>query len=154
MPKPKQSRTELLAPIPPAAMNAEAMLNELVQRKVAEALANEASIAFEPYMRDMAVSNQIKRLQDVHWQNKFRYYFEDYGCSRCHTKDSPHASLGMCSKCLHHEIARITASVKRRADAHARLHDDAPQCLNLQEVAREALMPAVAALKPRKKGEV
>jgi hypothetical protein len=149
MPRAKRVCTELLPPRRATSIqNAEAMLNQLVQRKVAEAVANQASIAFEPFFRDQAVANQIKRLQDVHWQNKFSYRFEDYGCMICNTKSAPHASLGLCSKCLHREHSRLIACVKRRADAHARLHDDR-QVLDLESIAREAIMPAVAALKPR-----
>ena len=149
MPRAKRVRAELLPPQRATAIqNAEAMLNELIQRKVDAALANQDAMIFEPFMRDQAVSNQIKRLQDVHWQNKFAYRFEDHGCMICKTKSVPHASLSMCLSCLRREKSRIIASVKRRADEHARKHDDA-QCLDLQEVAREALLPAVAALKPR-----
>jgi hypothetical protein len=145
--------------------NAETMLNDLIQRKVAEVLASNQSAIFEPFFQTKSITTQLRKLQSVIEQRKWSFYFEDHGCLICNTTDVPHASLGMCLSCLRRTRHRLEVSMRKR-DAEARRAEpykparlepleqvrkrDGSQCLDLEEAARQALVPAIAALtKPR-----
>jgi len=167
--KSNRTKTEVvvMAPAPTSSIgNAETMLNDLIQRKVAEVLASNQSAIFEPFFQTQGVATQLRRLQSVIEQRKWSYYFEDHGCLICDTKDVPHASVGMCLSCVRRTKNRLEVSMRKR-DAEARRADpykparlqappdqvrkrDGSQCLDLEEAAMQALVPAIAALtKPR-----
>jgi hypothetical protein len=153
MPKSKKSKAEIVvfapASRPSPIDNAETMLNELIQRKVAEALAANESVMLQPFFQTKAVATSLRKLQNVHELRKWSFYFDDHGCLICGTKDVPHASLGMCTSCLRRTSNRLIASVRRRSNEHKQSGDDS-RCVDLQDVAKVALAPAIAALtKPR-----
>ena len=56
----------------------------------------------------------IRRLLPSSQMLKMRYYFEDYGCLRCQSRNSIYASNGMCKQCSIIVRSRIVLSLKRR----------------------------------------
>lgn len=169
MPKSKRAKTEIVvmaAPLQhPPLESADAMLNDLIQRKVAEVLASNEAAILEPFFQTKSITTQLRKLQSVTEQRKWSFYFEDYGCLICNTKDVPHSSLGMCQRCIGRTKSRLVVSMRRR-EAEARRAEpyklaklasldevrkrDDSQCLDLEEAAKLALVPAIAALvKPR-----
>lgn len=162
MPKSKKPKAELL--VMGKERDPMEMLEELVNRKVEQLLANQASAVFEPFFRDKRAASAIRKLQDVHWQRKFSYYYEDWGCMICRDTSAPHTSLGMCAKCLSREKARIATSVRRREpdakpltkhqDLRARaasVEYPEDKWLDLEAAAKTALAPAIEVLARPKK---
>jgi hypothetical protein len=45
---------------------------------------------------------------------KMRYYFEDYGCLKCETRNGMYGSNGMCKKCSIVIRGRVVLSLARR----------------------------------------
>ncbi len=151
MPKKSKSlavRAELLPPKRATSIqNAEATLDELVQRKVAEALANESGI-LQPFMQTREVSNEIRKNQNVIETLKFKYYFEDWGCLICETKDAPHQSLGMCQRCY----GRIASRMKRALQRASAERSQFEEPKDLESIAQEALAPSIEVLAKKRRG--
>jgi hypothetical protein len=145
MPRAKRVHTELLPPARPAAINMQAMLNKLIERKVAEAMATDSS-SLQPFMQTKRVSDEIRRNQDVIQIHKFSLYLAKYGCHVCGRKDDGHAGLAMCPRCHGRMVARMRIVLR---EAYAERPKDEMQAIDLESIAREAIMPAVAVLKPR-----
>ena len=74
-------------------------LRKLVQQQVAEIMAERDALVFEPFFRGRQVSYEIKRLQSVPEQEKFRIGYERYGCMDCKTQGRPHAGNNLCDRC-------------------------------------------------------
>jgi hypothetical protein len=77
----------------------ETELQRLVQQKVAEIMAERDAVIFEPFFRSRQIAYELKRLQTVTEQRKWKVYFERYGCLICETKKRIHAGNGMCNRC-------------------------------------------------------
>jgi hypothetical protein len=77
----------------------EKTLNLLVQTKVAEIMAERDAIVFEPFFRSRQIAYELKRLQTVPEQMKWRTFFERYGCLLCETRKRIHVGNGMCARC-------------------------------------------------------
>jgi hypothetical protein len=88
-----------------------AELERLVEIKVAEIMADRDAMIFEPFFRSRQVSYEIKRLQTVPEQEKFRIYYERYGCMCCETKERIHAGNGMCNTCRTKRFQRLAQIV-------------------------------------------
>ena len=146
MPRVKRVHTELLPPRRARSIqSAEAMLNDLVQRKVAEAMASDSAI-LQPFMQTKRVTDELRRSQDVIHQQKFSLYIADWGCHVCGRKDAGHLGLAMCPRCYGQVTKRMAITLRKAA---AERPKDEMQALDLESIARESLAPAVAALKPR-----
>lgn len=143
----KRVSTELLPPMRPAAMNVEAMLNELVQRKVAEAMASDSAI-LQPFMQTKRVTDELRRSQDVIQLQKFSLYIADWGCHVCGRKNVGHQALAMCPGCYGRMQKRMAITLRK---AYAQRPKDEMQALDLESLAQQAIMPAVAGLKPRRR---
>jgi site-specific DNA-cytosine methylase len=76
-----------------------AELDRLVKQQVAEILAARDEFVFEPFFRSRQVAYELKRLQTVPEQRKWKVYFERYGCLICKTQKRIHAGNGMCDRC-------------------------------------------------------
>jgi hypothetical protein len=71
-------------------------------------------IFLQPWYLPREVYLEIRRiLPNIHL-SKMRYYFEDYGCLRCGTRDSLYGSNGLCERCNVLIRGRVVRSMKRR----------------------------------------
>ena len=116
------------------------LIAQTVEQKIADAFASDD--LFQPFFQPRAVGYEIKRKQTVPKQNKWTYYFEDYGCLICGTRKS-HRCLGMCERCHERTNARLRRSLARRAPAP---DEQDPTFMDTVKLAREALAPSVRAL--------
>jgi hypothetical protein len=76
----------------------------------------------QPWMLPRSIASTILRMLPVSHQNKYSYRYEDYGCFRCGTKDVPHQSLSLCSRCYGLLYEQIKAGIVN----HARREDLSP----------------------------
>ena len=114
---------------------AEAMLDLIVQRKVAEAMATDSSI-LQPFMQTRRVTNEIRKNQNVIETLKWGYYLQDWGCLVCGRKDAGHASLGMCPGCHTRVVSRMRTTIRK---ATANRPPDDGQAQDLEGMAQGAL---------------
>jgi hypothetical protein len=42
------------------------------------------------------------------------FFFEDYGCMRCRTKDAPYGSNALCKACMQEVKLKMFLAIKRR----------------------------------------
>jgi len=119
-------------------------LEDLIQCKIAEAMGGDSSI-LQPFMQTRAVSNAIRKIQNVVENNKFALYFADWGCLVCGDKNSAHASLAMCPRCHGRTLNRMQITLKK---ATAERPDDGGQVLDLVETAQTALLRSLKKLMP------
>jgi hypothetical protein len=131
------------------AEEAEAMIEKIVQRKVAEAMASDSSI-LQPFMQTQRVANEIRKNQNVIGTRKWGYYIQDWGCLVCGRKDAGHQALGMCGQCHGRVVSRMQSTI-RKATAN-RPHDDG-QVYDLRQIAQEALARSLKTLKPAPGGK-
>ena len=74
----------------------------------------ENEIFLQPWYLPREVYLEIRRiLPNVHL-SKMHFYFEDYGCLKCGTRDSLYASNGLCERCSVLIRGRIVRALKRR----------------------------------------
>src|ERR1700683_5445723 len=123
---------------------AEAMLERIVQRKVAEMMATDSSI-LQPFMQTRRVTNEIRKNQNVIETLKWGYYLQDWGCLVCGRKDAGHASLGMCPECYRRVVNRMTSTIRR---ATTNRPPDDGQVYDLREIAQQSLAQSLKALVP------
>jgi hypothetical protein len=119
------------------------MVAQAIEQRVNDALSHGSDADFQPWFQPREISNEIIRRQTVAEQQKFSYYFEDWGCIICATKDKPHYTLGFCQTCYSRVAQRIQASIRK--------HSPPPDHSNLNfidtvRMAREALAPALHVL--------
>jgi hypothetical protein len=131
-------KVELLTTYPSEIRDA---LSKLVEQKVAEALASDSGI-LQPFMQPKRVSIEIRKNQNVIETLKFKYYFEDWGCMICGTKDAIHASLGMCQRCHGRVLNRMVSTLQKASDERPTFEE--PK--DLEALAREALAPSIEVL--------
>jgi len=87
-------------------------LDRLVQKKVAEIMADRDAFAFEPFFRSRKIAYELKRLQTIPEQQKWSVYFERRGCLICQTQKHIHIGCGMCQNCyprIFRELTQIIA---------------------------------------------
>jgi hypothetical protein len=123
---------------------AEAMLDRIVQRKVAELMASDSSI-LQPFMQTRRVTNEIRKNQNVIETLKWGYYLEDWGCLVCGRKNAGHTSLGMCPRCYTRVVNRMASTIRK---ATANRPADDGQAQDLEEMAQEALAQSLKKLIP------
>jgi hypothetical protein len=123
---------------------AEAMLDRIIQRKVAEAMATDSSI-LQPFLQTRLVCNEIRKNQNVIETLKWSYYIQEWGCLVCGRKDAGHASLGMCPGCHTRVVSRMRTTI-RKATANRPADDGQPQ--DLEEIAQGAIARALKKLVP------
>ena len=102
----------------PASMSDPATLDLLIQKRVAEAMANEAVILEPWFQTSRALAAEIRRHASMFQKRKFAIYFEKWGCLVCGTKDRAHESHGMCGTCEGTFVARLKQLEKEYAKAH------------------------------------
>ena len=91
-------------PIPPTTPEGVLeQMEQIVQQKVAEVMAQKDGFGMEPWFRPAAVAREIKRLQSVPEQKKFAVVFERFGCfcilHKGDRHNRPHAGNGFCDRC-------------------------------------------------------
>jgi hypothetical protein len=117
-------------------------LERMIEQKIAEMMDDSQDGIFQPFFQSKAIEQEIRKLQTVPQKRKWHYYFEDWGCLICESKDRRPKSLGMCATCFDRVRQRLAASLRR---AEAERPEQAP-LRDLQDVAREALRPTQKAL--------
>jgi hypothetical protein len=137
----KSKAIEVLKPIHPVP-NVRAQLDAYIEQKMAEIMGAKTDGIFEPFFQSKAIENEIRKRQTVPQQRKWHYYFEEWGCLVCESKDRMHKSLGMCTTCFGRIKQRLAASL-RRAEAE---RPEPEPVRDLQDVARKALRAARKAL--------
>jgi hypothetical protein len=71
-------------------------------------------VFLQPWYLPKDVDLQIRRiLPNIHL-SKMRYYFEDYGCLKCGTRDSLYGSNGLCERCNVVVRGRVSRALQRR----------------------------------------
>jgi hypothetical protein len=132
----RKSKTEVLPLARPAAVaNMRAILDTLVEEKVAEILSNGQDTLFQPYFQSKRVAAEIRKNQTVSEQRKWSRYFKKWGCDVCGTKKRGHCSLGRCQPCYIRTVHRLSAVAR---DANEK--DSTPVFVDrLGNMAREAL---------------
>jgi hypothetical protein len=94
-------------------------LQKLVQQQVAEALTQREAVVFEPFFRSRQVAYELRRLQSVPEQKKWRLYYERHGCQQCKRTDLIHAGNGYCPRCYSH-MCRILKGIIRELSEQAK----------------------------------
>jgi hypothetical protein len=73
-------------------------------------------VLFQPWFLPARVSFAILSIVPPDFQNKMRYFFDDYGCMIC-KNGAKHHSNGMCRPCRERIRAKLVRSVRRRLKA-------------------------------------
>jgi hypothetical protein len=121
-------------------INAEARTNlkleiaQMIEEGVREALSSRGA-DLQPFFGSKEVAYEIKRRQTIQEQNKWSYYYKDYGCMLCGTRKVRHYGCGMCQSCHHRVRDRLAASLRKRKPKES----DRPTFMDNVRMAREAL---------------
>jgi hypothetical protein len=94
-----------------------AILDRLVQQKVAEIMAEREATAFEPFFRSRQIAFEIRRLQTVPEQESWHVFFDRHGCLYCHSKEKGHAGCGMCFRCYPRILNEKKTIIRELMDA-------------------------------------
>lgn len=132
---PRINSVELLPPEQSAAE----LVAQVIEQKVAEALAHGSEADFQPFFQPREVAWEIKRRQTVTEKNKYSGAYEDWGCLVCHKKKRPHKSLWMCGSCYEKAHFRLVSSMRKRAP---KPNQNQPTFMDSVRLAREALAPS------------
>ncbi|HEV3482289.1 MAG TPA: hypothetical protein VGR97_08170 [Candidatus Acidoferrales bacterium] len=128
-----------------AEVNAEAQTNlkleiaRMVEQSVQQAMSSKGA-ELQPFFGSKEIAYEIKRRQTTHEQNKFSYYFEDWGCMICGTHKSRHYGNGMCAACHSRIKERLARSLRKRQPPKGSIQ---PTFMDTMRIAREALTPVV-----------
>jgi hypothetical protein len=135
---PRKTKTEVLPPARHAAVaNMRAILDKLVEEKIAEILSSGQDTLFQPYFQSKRVAAEIRKNQTVGEQGKWTRYFKKWGCDVCGTKKRSHRGLGRCWPCYIRTFQRLSALARDAGEK-----DSAPVFVDrLGDMAREALEP-------------
>jgi hypothetical protein len=68
----------------------------------------------QPWFLPKATYLKLKKLLPSSQLAKMRYYFEDYGCLKCGSRQALYGSNGMCAECSIVVRARVALSLKKR----------------------------------------
>jgi hypothetical protein len=89
----------------------------------------------QPWFLPREVSNEILRLLPVPHQDKWSFFFQDWGCLRCDSTKVMHQFLGLCQRCYGITINRLKASILK----HSTLDPISPELTeNLTQKVRSA----------------
>jgi hypothetical protein len=123
MPRATKVKAEIIRVSPETAMPDLATLDLLIQKRVAEATANQGAI-LEPWFQSPTVAAEIRRHQSIFHKRKFALYFEKWGCLVCGTKKKDHVSHGMCQTCHGRFVDRLKLLEKEYAKAHPQEYEN------------------------------
>jgi len=110
----------------------------MVDQRIAEAQPQDG--IFQPFFQPREIANRIRDKQTVTEQNKWAYYFAEWGCLVCGTKEAIHNSVGMCEPCNNRTKMRLRAIIRKHTPANPSM----PDFTDTVRLAREALRPAKA----------
>jgi 7-cyano-7-deazaguanine synthase in queuosine biosynthesis len=127
-------------------LDLKSMIAQMVEEGVREAMSGKGA-ELQPFFGSKEIAYEIKRRQTVHEQNKFSYYFEDWGCLICGTRKARHDGCGMCGSCYARVKGRLAYGIRRRQDAKG--DSIQPTFNDSLRLAREALAPPMPEV-PRK----
>jgi hypothetical protein len=130
-----RDKIEVLGPTQPDTKGA---LERMVERKIAEMMGDSQDGIFEPFFQTQAIATAIRKLETVPQQRKWHYYFEEWGCMICQSKNERHRTLGMCGACYGRINGRLVDILRRASDERS----EQRPARDLQEVARKALRAA------------
>jgi hypothetical protein len=162
---PRKSKTEVQPPARPRVVpDVRAMLDMLVEEKVAELMSKGRDTLFQPYFQSKRVAAEVRKNQTVSERSKWTRYFKKWGCDVCGTKKRAHWSLGRCQACHTRTDQRLREFLTQAASEKVTtpVFEDRPgelaraaltpiERLDLEEIARQALRPALKALPARRK---
>jgi hypothetical protein len=72
-------------------------------------------VYLQPWFASNEIAWAIRRIVPQHVFHKMRYYFEDWGCLVCGTRNRCYESNGMCGPCARRIWKRLFASLERRS---------------------------------------
>jgi hypothetical protein len=131
--------------------DAKGLLKKLVQRQVAEIMAQRDEFLFQPFFHAKKVSDQVRRLQTMPEQQKWSRYFERYGCLICGTREVTHGSLGMCVNCHGRTVFRLKTVISDPDGTKTRPYGRFGQQEDVEVIARRALLLPAPCVANRKK---
>jgi hypothetical protein len=142
-------RAEVLQPAHPAVVpDVRAMLDKLVEEKVAELMSKGSDALFQPYFQSNRVAAEIRKNQTVSEQRKWGRYFKKWGCDVCGTKKRHHRALARCEHCYNRTKMRLEEIMAQAASEKGSTQVFVDE---LGDMAREALRPASPPLPPEKR---
>ena len=121
MPRKKVPTVEIVRaypaqPVPqPNPAKLEALLDRLVQERVAEVMARRDDFFLEPCFRSKRVTDEIRRHQTVFEHRRWAVYFERWGCLICHRKKAVHMGNAYCARCRGRIVHRLKAIEREQA---------------------------------------
>ena len=145
----RKSESVEIVPLSRQEINARAQLElrsviaQMVDEGVKKAMSGNGA-ELQPFFGSKEVSYEIKRRQTVHEQNKFSYYFEDWGCMICGSAHARYLACGMCATCYARVKQRLVDGVCKR---QPQVRFD-PSFIDPLILAREALAAPLGAKPP------
>jgi hypothetical protein len=130
-----------------AAIDYKEMVRQVVEERLAEVLAASQAADLEPFFQPKEIAAAIRRKQTVLERSRWTFYFEDYGCLICGSREAKHQCLGMCPACVGRTRERLKAAMRLRESTEnpeVRFRDTV-------QLAREALMPSIEKLAAKRK---
>jgi hypothetical protein len=119
-----------------SAPNMRDAIERLVEQKISEIMGEKSDGIFAPFFQTQAIASAIRRQETVAQQNKWIFYFADWGCMVCGKTDRKHVSLGMCVNCYAKTRQRLAASLRR---AELDKPSSPPVARDLTDLARASL---------------
>jgi hypothetical protein len=71
-------------------------------------------IFLQPWFLPRDLAFAIKRMLPPEHRHRLRFFFDDYGCMRCGTKDAPYGSNALCKVCAQQIKLKLFFAIKRR----------------------------------------
>jgi hypothetical protein len=71
-------------------------------------------IFLQPWFLPQQTALAIRRLLPPEHRRKMKFYFDDYGCLKCGTKNAPYGSNALCKRCMQQVKLKLFFAVKRR----------------------------------------
>lgn len=84
-------------------------IQDLVDRRVVELLADPKDFAFGGWFRDRAASNALRKQQSINDRTRWSRYFDRWGCVSCRAKDNTYGACGFCHLCYIRIRTRLKA---------------------------------------------
>jgi len=143
MPKKRKPEAVEIVPLSRQEINAQehldlkSMIAQMVEEGVREAMSGKGA-ELQPFFGSKEIAYEIKRRQTVNEQNKFTYFFEDWGCMVCGSRKRRHGGCGMCQFCYGRVKQRLVASLRKRQPPKGSIQ---PTFRDTMQLAREALAP-------------
>lgn len=142
-PKAELVRAEILPPtVTVTESEFKRAVAQAVEQEVAKVMQGRDAL-FQPWFQTREILRELKKRQSIAEQNKFRYYFDEWGCIRCGTKDRGHAGLGFCEPCRSLVKHRLDAGMRKNGPASS---EGDLRFMDTVRLAREALAPALRVL--------